>query len=249
MKIGGLQRFSLLDYPEHISAIIFTKGCNFRCGFCYNPMLVWPNTASEVKDIPAKGNSLKSGTEKGQYSNEDDLFRFLETRVGKLDGVVITGGEPTIHADLPKFIKKIKALGFKIKLDTNGTNPEMLNDLINKKLLDYIAMDIKSSKEAYEKAVGTKVNFKNIEKSVKIIRESGLPYEFRTTLVRGLIAEKELKGAGEIIKGAEKWFLQKFNPDAELLDENFKKIKPFVEKEMEEMCKIGKKYVKECSVR
>lgn len=249
MTIGGLQKFSVLDYPEHISAIVFTQGCNFRCGFCYNPMLVWPSKVSEVNNIPAKDESLMPGNEKDQYSKEDDLFRFLKTRKGKLDGVVITGGEPTIHSDLPEFIKKIRALGLKIKLDTNGTNPMMLERLFKESLVDYIAMDIKSSEDRYKDACGIDIDFNKIKKSVKIVRESGKPFEFRTTVVRGVIDKKEIEGISKFLDPADKWFLQKFNPNTDLLDEKFKDIKVFSNIEMEELRRIGMEYVKNCKIR
>jgi pyruvate formate lyase activating enzyme len=249
MIIGGLQKFSLLDYPEQVSAIIFTQGCNFRCGFCYNPMLVWPTKVSEVKNKPALEKESEAGDEKGQYLKEDDLFRFLKARKGKIDGIVISGGEPTIHKDLPEFIKKIKKHGFKIKLDTNGSNPVMLEKLIKESLVDYIAMDMKSSEDKYEKTIGIKIDFNKIEKSVKIIMESGLPYEFRTTLVRGLVGRDEIKKVGQIIKGAERWFLQSFNPNVELLNKEYKNIKKYNLKEIEEMRKIGEKFVKQCKER
>jgi len=163
MLIGGLEKLTLIDYPGEVAAIIFTQGCNFRCQFCYNPMLVWPLEDSKMKY--RKDHSL---------IEESDLFAFLRSRVGKLDGVVITGGEPTLHADLPEFINKIKALGYKVKLDTNGTNQEMLEKLINipltrgQNLIDYIAMDLKAPLDKYEKVTGAKVSLANIKKSVKI---------------------------------------------------------------------------------
>ena len=144
MNIGGLQKFSLLDYPEHLSAIIFTQGCNFRCQYCYNPMLVWPIRKGRLKDISL--SVLDGDQQKGrpQIISEGDLFAFLKTRAGKLDAVVITGGEPTIQPDLSKFIAKIKKLGYLVKVDTNGTNPDMLKKLIKEGLVDYLAMDIKA---------------------------------------------------------------------------------------------------------
>lgn len=235
MIIGGLQKFSLLDYQEHLSAIIFTQGCNFRCGFCYNPMLVLRKLDGNIK-----GHSpLK----------EDDLFDFLKGRVGKLDGIVITGGEPTLHKDLPEFISKIKDLRFKIKVDTNGTNPNMLAFLLKKKLIDYIAMDIKGPMDKYKKITKFKGDLENIKKSVKIIMESGLPYEFRTTVVPSLVEKEDIPKMSEMIKGARVWYLQGFKPDAELIDKNLKKVKPYSDKEMEEMCRAAKKYVKKCVVR
>ena len=142
MIIGGLEKLTLLDYPDHLAAIIFTSGCNFRCRYCYNPMLVLPDKKGgdkNKKDLNSIGN--------------EDLFLFLKERFGKLEGVVITGGEPTLHHDLPDFIKKIKDLGYLVKLDTNGTNPEMLATLIKNKLVDYISMDIKADFNNYEKIV------------------------------------------------------------------------------------------------
>lgn len=231
MIIGGLEKLSLLDYPEHLAAIIFTQGCNFRCHFCYNPQLVLPNK------------------EKGPSLLESDLFLFLKSRFGKLEGVVITGGEPTLHTDLPEFIKAIKDLGYLVKLDSNGTNPNMLKVLIKSKLIDYIAMDLKAPLEKYATTVGTKVDCDNIEKSVKIIMASGLPYEFRTTLVPGLITESDIKPMGELIKGATKWYLQKFKSDTDLVDANYKASQPFTGPEMKKMALIGAEYVDLCELR
>lgn len=246
MVIGGLQKFSLLDYPEKISAIIFTQGCNFRCHFCYNPMLVRPQfQAGKIK--------YSSQEEQEDHHihqiNEDDLFDFLENRIGKLQAIVITGGEPTLFKDLPEFIKKIRKMGFLIKLDTNGTNPNMVQELIDKKLVDYIAMDFKASPEKYDKITGVKVNFQNILKNVKIIMESGLPYEFRTTIVPDFFSINDITKMGEIIKGADKWFLQKFKSDIPLVDKEFEGLKPVTDKEMEVLAKEGNKYVKYCEAR
>lgn len=249
MLIGGLQKFSLLDYPDHISAIIFVKGCNFHCHFCYNPMLVWPkleagkfknNFAHINKSAPEKDHSL---------IKESDLFRFLKIRQGKLEAVVITGGEPTIYHDLPDFIKKIKKIGYLVKLDTNGTNPKMIKKLIGNNLVDYIAMDIKASKEKYMKITGVKVDFIKILKSVKMIIGSGIPYEFRTTIVPEYIAKEDIEKIGELINKADIWYLQKFKIGTELVDNKLKKIKQLTDKEMEEMRVVGKKYVKKCEVR
>lgn len=274
MLIGGLQKFSLLDYPNHISAIIFTKGCNFRCHFCYNPMLV----------LPAKGRKKKDHSP----ISEDGLFDFLKQRKEKLEAVVVTGGEPTLHKDLPEFLGKIKKLGYKIKLDTNGTNPEMLKTLVGAGLapaqnarsataratarvaptIDYIAMDIKAPLDKYMKVVGLakiypvqssrKISggippkaelLHRVKKSIKLIIESGLPYEFRTTVVPGLILKEDIAKMGKLIKGAKAWYLQQFKPDTDLVDKKFKKIIPYKDEELEEMRKIGEKYAGECGVR
>ena len=250
MIIGGLQKFSLLDYPNYISAIIFTQGCNFRCHFCYNPMLVWPKLESgKFKNINSSDKTGEKIEKVYPRFLEDDLFDFLRKRQKKLDAVVITGGEPTIHKDLPDFIKKIRKLGFKVKLDTNGTNPEMLKSLIDKKLIDYIAMDIKGFLEKYAIITGTRPNIDNIKKSIKIIMQSGLPYEFRTTVVSSLVEKKDIKKIGELISGAKKWYLQNFKSDIDLVNDRFKKYKPYSLKEMEEMRKIGEGYVDFCDIR
>lgn len=208
-------------------------------------MLVWPNEVGKLRNI-----SEKIGKEKGHtLIKEDDLFRFLKTRIEKLDGIVITGGEPTLHADLPEFIKKIKDMGFLVKLDTNGTNPEMLEKLIEKELLDYIAMDLKVPEDKYEKVTGVKVDFSKIKKSIKIIMKAGIPYEFRTTVVPKLIDKNDIERMGKLIKGARVWYLQMFKSNIDLLNNKLKDIKPYSEKEMKEMAKIGENFVKKCEWR
>jgi len=178
MKIGGLQKLTLIDYPGHLAATVFLIGCNFRCGFCYSSELVLPEKIKNQPVFPEK-----------------DFFSFLKQRKGLLEGVVICGGEPTINNDLPSFIKQIKKLGFLVKLDTNGSNPKMLKSLIDKKLLDYVAMDIKAPKEKYSQIAGIsgvlKTNIiKKVEKSIHILKESGINYEFRTYNGSWLIGEK-----------------------------------------------------------
>ena len=247
MILGGLQKFSLLDFPGHIAAIIFTQGCNFRCQFCYNPMLVWPALGhSKFKyEVPSDVWDQKDH----QLIEEGDLFVFLKSRLNKLDGLVITGGEPTMHADLPEFIGKIKTMGFKIKLDTNGTNPEMIKILIESKLIDYIAMDIKGPEDKYEKITGVKIGLDNIKKSIKIIMGSNLPYEFRTTVVPGLLEKNDIKKMGEMIRGADKWFLQPFKSDTDLINPDLEGKFGFKLLELDEMRKIGKEYVQKCEIR
>lgn len=238
MIIGGLEKLTLLDYPNHLAAIIFTSGCNFRCHYCYNPMLV----------LPDKGRDVGNKEDLSSIASED-LFLFLKERFGRLEGVVITGGEPTLHADLPDFIREIKKLGYLVKLDTNGTNPEMLEKLIKAKLIDYLAMDIKSDADNYEEAVGVKVNFQNLQKSAKIIMTSGLPYEFRTTMVPGLVDKEIFLAMGKFIKGAKKWYLQNFKSDTDLVDASFKNRKAFSLKEMKEFVKLGQGFVEICEDR
>lgn len=174
IKIGGFQPFSLSDYPGYISCIVFTQGCNFRCKYCHNPSLVLPELFGNL--IP-----------------EADVLAFLEGRKGDLDGVVITGGEPTIQAELPEFIGKVKALGFKVKLDTNGSNPRMIQELIKLGLIDYCAMDIKTSWERYPDVVGVDVDIESLKQSLLIILASGIPCEFRTTHDGSLVTETDLR--------------------------------------------------------
>ena len=249
MIIGGLQKFSLLDYPDQIAAIVFTQGCNFRCQFCYNPMLVWPMSKQKKSDEPTNKEKTKKTKKGHSLLSENDLFRFLKNRTGKLDAIVITGGEPTIHKDLPEFIKKIRKMGFKIKLDTNGTNPEMIKKLIKEKAVDYIAMDIKTSFANYKKATGVDIDLKNIKKAIIIIKESKVPHEFRTTVVPSLVDKKDIDSIGKMIEKAEKWYLQEFKQDKDLVNEEFKKIKPITKKELTEMKKTAQKYVKICELR
>jgi len=252
MIIGGLEKLTLIDFPGELACIIFTKGCNFRCQFCYNPMLVWPREDGKLQ----YAQSITDGAKKDHsFIEEGDLFVFLESRRGKLGGVVITGGEPTIYPDLPGFIKKIKAFGFKVKLDTNGTNPDMLAELVKNtgesglKLIDYLAMDIKAPLDKYEIVAGVALNLEKIKKSIEIIMNSGISYEFRTTLVPGLHTIDDIKKMGELILGADKWFLQFFKSDTELVNHDFEGKRRFAEKEMNQMVEIGRGYVKKCEVR
>lgn len=240
MIIGGLEKLTLLDYPDHLAAIIFTQGCNFRCHFCYNPLLVLPLEGGDEKNKKEKGFS--------PLSNKN-LFLFLTERFGRLEGVVITGGEPTLHPDLPDFIKKIKEIGYLVKLDTNGTNPDMLAGLIRDKLIDYIAMDLKAPLARYSEVVGVSLDCKNIEKSVKMIITSGLPYEFRTTVVPGLLDKEDFEAMGKSIKGARKWYLQNFKSDTGLVDGDFQEKPGYSAKEMAEFAAIGRKHVDLCEVR
>jgi len=252
MLIGGLEKLSLIDYPGYLSAVVFVKGCNFQCKFCYNPMLVLPRLSGKIENIKRgreEGHSRQVEEKDNPLFDEGDLFQFLAKRQGKLEAVVITGGEPTMYKDLPEFMAKIKKMGFLVKLDTNGTNPEMVEELIQKNLIDYIAMDLKADQTNYEMAVGAKVDFGKITKSVKIIMDSSLPYEFRTTCVPGLINASMLENMGKIISGADKWYLQKFKSDTDLIDNSLVDQKPFSDKEMKEFCQLGKKYTKECEMR
>ncbi len=237
MVIGGLEKLTLLDYPEHLAAIIFTQGCNFRCHFCYNPLLVLPRNRLDEKEKDLSPLSPQN------------LFLFLRERVGRLEGVVITGGEPTLHPDLPEFISDIKALGYLVKLDSNGTNPDMLDRLIKAKLIDYIAMDIKAPFERYHEVVGVPVDCDKLRKSVKIIKDSGLPYEFRTTVVPGLLRPQDFDIMGQEIAGATKWYLQSFKSDTDLVNSDYRNLPAYTSQEMTDLAEIGRAYVGLCMVR
>jgi pyruvate formate lyase activating enzyme len=228
MKIGGLQKLALVDYPGKVAATVFLIGCNFRCPFCQNPELV---TAGDQQEI-----------------TEKEFFEFLDSKIGLIDGICITGGEPTINADLADFIKKIKAKGFLIKLDSNGSNPEVLKELIDAKLLDFIAMDIKTSLDKYGRATRVEVDVDNIKRSVKIIKNNGIDYEFRTTVVPGLVEKSDIEKIGQWLKGAKKIALQQFQ-NKKVLDKEFEKILPYPDEILKEFKKILEKYIKRVELR
>ncbi|MFH1098531.1 MAG: anaerobic ribonucleoside-triphosphate reductase activating protein [Candidatus Uhrbacteria bacterium] len=232
MLIDGLQKLSLLDYPGKIAAVIFTFGCNFRCGFCHNPRLVCP----ELRDVAA---NIPEGT----------VMEFLQSRKKFLEGVAITGGEPTIQADLPDFIKKVKALGYLIKLDTNGTNSRVLGHLLEEKLLDFVAMDIKNSPANYEKTVGRDVDLAEIRKSIALIKESGVDYEFRSTIAEGLHEPVDILAMAEMIAGAKKYVLQPFVSRNELVDADFVGRRSFEDGAIREIASQCEQSVQKCEVR
>jgi pyruvate formate lyase activating enzyme len=183
MKIGGFQKVSLIDYPGRISAVVFTQGCNFRCPFCHNPELVDPERFEGL--IP-----------------EPEILTFLEKRKGRLDAVVVTGGEPTLQPELIPFIIRLKAMGYRIKLDTNGALPDVLEEMLSRKLLDYVAMDIKAPLERYGEVTKTKTDGQRILKSISLIMGSGVDYEFRTTAVKSLLGPGDLEEIGRLVPGA-----------------------------------------------
>lgn len=230
MIIGGFVKFSLNDYPGKTSAVIFTRGCNFRCSYCHNPELVLPE---------------KYGPE----ISSDGVFEFLESRKDKLDAVTITGGEPTQHSDLPLMIKKIKSMGFLVKLDTNGSMPEQLEKIIKDGYLDYIAMDIKAPFEKYEEVSRVPLDTKKIEKSISLIMKSGIPYEFRTTVVKSLTSFDDLRKIAESIKGADNYFIQKFIPARKLNDALFTSETSYSDEELGALVAEFSGFVKHCSVR
>jgi pyruvate formate lyase activating enzyme len=227
MIIKGLQKQTLIDYPDKLACTIFIFGCNFRCGFCHNPELVVDDGREEI--------------------SKEEILQFLQERKGFLDAVCITGGEPTLNKELPEFIRKIKEMGYLVKLDTNGTNPEMLEELIENNLIDYIAMDIKAPLEKYDVVTNSKVDKENIKKSVELILK--FPnYEFRTTVVPGLFNKEDAKKIGEWLKGSKKFYIQQFR-GIKTLDKNFIDKKPFSKEELKFFCDILKSFFEDCQLR
>lgn len=229
MRIGGLQKTSLNEFPGRIAAIVFTQGCNFRCPYCHNPELVKPELFTDL--IP-----------------EAEVLEFLERRRGKLDGVSITGGEPLLQPDLPFFLDKVKKKGYELKLDTNGSEPEILERLIKDGLVDYLAMDIKGPAARYAEIAGAPIDTEKIRRSIAIIMASPIDYEFRTTLVPSLITPQELGEVAQMIAGAKRYVLQRFNP-SKLLDKNFRITPCFSPAEWGRMQEEAKKYAAEVVCR
>lgn len=193
MRIGGLQKFSFIDFPNKTAAIVFTQGCNFKCSYCHNPELVYPN----MYQLPIQ---------------EEQVFAFLESRRNQLDAVVITGGEPTLQSDLIEFIKKVKAMGFLVKLDTNGSNPKVLEQIINQKLVDFIAMDIKAPFDKYDLVCCVPINIENIKTSIDLIKNSGIDFLFRTTYDKSKLFDKDIQTMTDFLKVDTHYKVQKCNP-------------------------------------
>ena len=201
MRIDGLQKMTLLDFPGKVACTVFTGGCNFRCPFCHNALL--------VTKLP----------EKPDYS-EDEILSFLEKRTGLLDGVAITGGEPLLNPDIADFIRKIRSMGYAVKLDTNGSFPERLKAIVGEGLVDYVAMDIKNRKEKYAETIGLKnLDLSKIEESVEFLKSGAVDYEFRTTVVEQFHTVEDIRAAAVWIGGAKRYFLQNFVDSGELICE------------------------------
>jgi pyruvate formate lyase activating enzyme len=207
MRIGGLQKTSLIDFPGRVSAVVFLQGCNMRCPFCHNPELVLPHAFDKPMD-------------------EADLFSFLRRRVGQLDGIVISGGEPTVHRDLPDFVTRIRALGYAVKLDTNGSNPAMLGAMLGGGLLDYVAMDVKGPPGEYKRFCGANIPGEAVTQSIRAIIDSGVAHEFRTTAVPGLHTLEVLLETAACVRGADRYVVQAFRPSV-CLDETMNALPPF----------------------
>ncbi len=207
MRLAGLQKLTLLDFPDQVACTVFTSGCDLRCPFCQNPDLVIPELIQETERLP-----------------EDSFFEFLEKRKGKLSGVAITGGEPTLHADLPQFMKRIRSMGFLVKLDSNGLNPGALAGILDAGLADYIAMDVKNCPQKYAMTVGINEKkegelWERASESIELLKKGSTPYEFRTTVVDGLHTVEDIRQIAIQLKGAKAWYLQQFIGTGELVQD------------------------------
>lgn len=230
MVIGGFVKFSLIDYPGKTCAVIFTQGCNFRCRYCHNPELCGPGNVKKTISL-------------------SDVYNFLSHRLGKLDAVTITGGEPTLHSDLIDVIKIIKDMEFLIKLDSNGSKPEVIEKIIKERLVDYFAMDVKSPLEDYKRIIGWNIAPELLKRSIDLIINSGIEHEFRTTVVKSLTALDDLYKIAQTVKGAENYFLQKFYPSGKIIDPTLMADSSYTD---EELCGLTRKFknlVKNCDVR
>lgn len=230
MLIAGLQKSSLLDYPKKIAAIVFTQGCNFRCGYCHNPELL--HTPENFQP----------------FISVEDFLNFLDGRKGKLDGVVITGGEPCLQSDLTDIIKEIKNRNFAVKLDTNGTSPNKIKELLNLKLIDYIAMDIKAPLEKYHKITGTIIDKNAIKESIDLIINSKIDYEFRTTVIASQLSFDDFEEIGKLIKDAKQYFLQKFVAST-IYNKNLMDETTYSDEDFEKIIKILEKNIENIQVR
>lgn len=213
MRIGGLQKFSLIDYPGKVACVIFTQGCNFRCRYCHNPELVIPERFCSV--IP-----------------EEQIFKFLKSRQQYLQGVVVSGGEPTIQGDIIAFLEKIKQLGYLIKLDTNGSQPDILRQLIHLKLINCIAMDVKAPLDRYEEIIDASIDEKKIKESIDIIINSGITHEFRTTVIKCFCSYNDLYAIRCLIKGTQRYRIQNGRIDEKILDKSLSGEEQYSEDEI-----------------
>jgi pyruvate formate lyase activating enzyme len=230
MIIGGLQKTSLIDFPGKVSCVCFVSGCNFRCPYCHNPDLV---------HHPGKA-----------WVDESSFFAFIRERQGFLDGVVISGGEPTLQNDLPVFVNRIRREGYAVKLDTNGSRPRMIRELVEKGLLDYIAMDIKTDPSLYPLYMQRDIDPEHIRGSVKLIMASGVPYEFRTTCVRPIVVAETVETIGRLIQGCFLYVLQQFSQTRVLQPDFFKNREVgYDQEEMNRLKAVAEPWVGKCIVR
>lgn len=228
MNIGGFQKTSLLDYPKEVSAIIWTVGCNFSCPFCYNVDVVRENVTC---------------------ISEKEVLSFLEKRKNVIDGLVISGGEPLLQSDIISFCENVKKIGYLIKIDTNGSFPDKLELLVNKGLVDYIAMDVKAPKNKYIALCGKNVDLEWIQDSIDLIRTSGIDYEFKTTFVPDLLVKEDIVEIGKWLNGSLTYFLQQFKNDTSTLSSDLENKKPYPKEYLLEVLEAVKPFFKQCFVR
>ncbi|KYH37193.1 MAG: ribonucleoside-triphosphate reductase-like protein [Candidatus Bathyarchaeota archaeon B24] len=233
MRIKGFVDLSMVDWDGHVVSVVWTPGCNFRCGFCFNKTLVLK--PESLSDVP-----------------EEKVLSFLDANRRFLDGICITGGEPTLQPDLDVFCGKVKKLGLKVKLDSNGSNPAVLKSLISRGLIDYVALDVKAplNPESYGRVTGVSSEslVERVKESISLLMNSGLDYEFRTTVVPGLHSEDDIRMICEDIRGAKRYVLQVYRP-GDTIDPSFKMLKPPSREFMLKLAEIASKYVKEVRVR
>ena len=228
MVIHGLQKLTLLDYPGHTACTVFTGRCNWRCPFCHNASLVLRPEEQPVID-------------------QEEFFAFLKKRRGLLDGVAVTGGEPTLNRDLPDFLRQVKEQGFETKLDTNGTNPTMLREILSAGLADYVAMDIKAGRDNYPAVTGTvRPGLAAVEESVELLKTCGVEHEFRTTVVRELHSEADFADIGRWLRGEERYFLQAFKDSGDLVSGS---CSPCTREEMERFLSVVRESIPGAELR
>ena len=243
MIIGGLQPISLLDYPDKVAAIVFTVGCNFACRYCHNPLLVRPVMAGVINTTSQPALQLA------------DLWAFLDQRKGRLEAVVITGGEPTLHQDLPEIIAGIKERGFLVKLDTNGTNSQMVIDLVETGLVDYVAMDVKAPWERYHRVMPlapdilAKFTTEAKKTAAWLIAQNKIEYQFRTTVVPEILGEPDIRLMAEELRGAEHWYLQKANLTNDILDPLLKAGRTYTDQEMARLVTVAQEIIASAEAR
>lgn len=227
MRLGGLQKLTLLDFPGRVACTVFTVGCNLRCPFCHNSSLVLTPELPEL--------SL------------EEFFAFLRKRQGLLDGVAVTGGEPLLHPELPGFLEQIRALGYAVKLDTNGTRPALVKDLVRRDLVQYVAMDIKNAPDRYAETAGTEEpRLEAVRESAAFLLEGTVPYEFRTTVVREFHRPQDLAEIGRWLKGAEKYFIQCFTDSGDLIAPGYS---PCSREELDALLEAVRPYIPAAELR
>jgi pyruvate formate lyase activating enzyme len=230
MNIRGLYKTSLVDFPGKISSVVFTGGCNLRCGYCHNPHMVLDSSSLEKIE-------------------EEDFFRFLSGRKNLIDGVTVTGGEPSLQPDLPEFLQRIKEMGFHVKLDTNGFSPSVIEDLLSRGLVNYIALDVKSSPGKYASVTGTGLPFDTVLQTIKTLKKSGIDFELRTTCIPKMVTIEDIAEIGEATGMVKKYYLQQFVNTGILVDPSLQELSPYPAVYLEAMKGECLKFAQTCIIR